>query len=79
MEQAGQAGSDLWAIIGVGIAIVGLQWRMTSVLERRLKENVSDAEKRLTDNVDQAHAQIGENINRVEKGLNQRIDDLRLT
>ena len=77
MEQVGQAGSDLWAIIAVGVAIVGLQWRMTSSLEKRLKGNVSDAEKRIKENADQAHAQIGENINRAEKGLNQRIDDLR--
>ena len=84
MEQAVQAGFDLWPIIGLGITIVttglfvmGFQWRMSVAMENRIKENA-----------DQAHAQIGENINRVEKhlgeiiqrseaGLNQRIRDLR--
>ena len=69
-----QAGSDLWAIIAVGVAIVGLQWRMMSTTEKRIMENVSSMEKRITENADQAHEQISENINRLEKHLGERID-----
>ena len=54
------------SIIAVGIAIVGLQWRMTSA-----------SEKRLTDNADKAHELIGERINDLRadiKALTERFD-----
>ena len=49
--------SEFWAIIGVGVALAGLQWRLyatlntrmdrTDILQRNMNERLNDLDRRL--------------------------------
>ncbi len=61
--------TELYAIVGTGVAIIGLGRHVT----QGIKSDMRDMEKRIRGDADQAHKAIGENINLVR----QDIRDLR--
>ena len=73
-------GKDFWAIVGVGVALVGVvvaSWTgnraaRSEIVEdiRDVEENLRDSEKRLGDNINRVHG----DIIRVEENLGDNIN-----
>ena len=56
---------EFWAIIGVGIALAGLQWRLYATLNTRMDR----MEMRIDTRIDALQHNVGERLNNLDRRL----------
>ena len=61
--------AEFWAIIGVGVALAGLHWRVYTRLEARLDARIDGLGVRLDSRIDGVNSRID--------GVNARLDALK--
>ena len=59
---------EFWAIIGVGIALAGLQWRLYATLNTRMD--------RMETRIDTLRRNVHERFDTLQRNVNERLNDL---
>ena len=78
-------GKDFWAIIGVGVVLLGVVLSTWMASRSDTRENIRDVEKNLRGDIDRVHGDINRvednlkaDINRVEDNINRVHGDVRI-